>query len=227
MALNDITIIYLTASLIPEKFAQRQREILLSAIGDIPIISVSRKSLDFGQNLIDTEEKGTSNIYRQMLRASKLVETPYIAIAEDDTFYCEEHFTFARPPMDSFLYNMNRFALFTWGIPTYSMRDRVSNASLIAPTEYLIDALTERFNKWTDGTPPNITGEVGRDRVERNLGITVRNCIKKYSSTSIIQFNHAGSSEELQRNKRKRMGMVKAYDIPHWGRAQDLVRLYE
>lgn len=225
--IDDITVIYLTASRIPKKFAETVRKTLKEAIGDTKLISVSRKPLDFGYNILDDGQKGVENIYRQMLRAAKIADTDYVAIAEDDTLYCKEHFEFFRPPMDTFAYNQNRWALFTWGVPTYSMRDRVSNASLIAPRKLLIEALEERFAKFPNGIPEKIVGELGRGMVDRNMGVKEQKCIWKYSGTSIIQFNHCNSSEERQRNKRKRMGMVRAFDINYWGRASDIVKLYE
>ena len=224
--MQDITIIYLTASQIPKTFAEFQRSILLKAIGNTPLISVSREPLDFGHNILDTAPKSTSNIYRAMLEAAKVATTPYIAIAEDDCLYHKEHFLFHRPAMDTFAYNQNRFALFTWGKPMYSWRNRKSNSTLIAPRKYLIDALEERFAKWPNGTPDNITGEVGRGRVERNMGISVRNSVEVYSEVSVIQFNHENGSEERQHNHRKRMGQIKVYDIYYWRKAEDLVKKY-
>lgn len=226
MAKTDLTVIYLTSSTIKPIFASYQRSILLRAIGDHALISVSREPLDFGQNIIDDGERSTSNIYRQMLRAAKVATTKYVAIAEDDCFYHRDHFNFYRPDKDTFAYDQNRFALFTWGEPTYSWRNRKSNCSLIAPRDLLIEALEERFAKWPNGTPDNITGEVGRGRVERNMGITVRNSIEKFAEVSIIQFNHLDASEERQRIGRKKLGQIKAYDLYHWGRASELVKLY-
>lgn len=223
---KDLTCIYLTASQIPNDFAGYQRRILLDAIGDSPLISVSRVPLPFGINIVDQEPKSLSNIYRQMLRAAKVASTEYVAIAEDDTFYPKEHFTFYRPDDDTFAYDQNRFALFTWGEPVYHWRNRKSNASLIAPRKLLIEALEERFAKWPDGTPENITGEVGRGMVERNLGITVRKSKEVFCKISLIQFNHEAASEERQRTHRKSYGPIKAYDIPHWGKADILVRHY-
>lgn len=224
--MQDLTIIYLTASEIPLAFAAGQRALLEEAVGDTPIISVSREPLDFGTNLLDEEPRSLSNIYRQVLRAAKLATTPYVAIAEDDCFYHAEHFGM-RPSHDRvFLYDQNRFALFTWGEPIYSFRDRRSNSTLIAPREYLIEALEERFARWPDGTPDKITGEVGRGMVERNLGITVRDVEERFGEVSVIQFNHAGASEDRQRSQRKKLGQIKCYDLFHWGHARDLVKLY-
>lgn len=224
---KDITAIYLTASTLPKKFADYQRGVLKEAIGDMPLISVSREPLDFGQNLVDTEAKSLSNIYFQMLRATKLVETPYIAIAEDDTLYPPEHFTFYRPEPDTFAYDQNRLALFTWGKPMYHWRNRKSNCSLIAPAKLLIEALEQRFAKWPQGTPDNITGEMGRSMVEKNLGITLRKSVEVFCKVSLIQFNHEAASEERQRTHRKSYGPIKAYDIPYWGKAEDLRKHYE
>jgi hypothetical protein len=221
--MNDITIIYLTASLIPEKFAEYQRSLLKSY--NLPIISVSRKPLDFGLNLIDTEPKRISNIYFQMLRAAKLATTEFVAVAEDDVLYPEEHFTL-RTDKDTFTYNQNRYVLFTWGVPTYSWKPRRSNATLIAPRELLIESLEERFAKWPDGTPDNRTGELGRGMIERNLGITERKSADVYTTVSVVQLNHAMSSEKYQVNQRKRMGYLRAYSIPVWGEAKDVVKKF-
>lgn len=225
--MKDLTVIYLTASELKPSFANYSRQVLTEAIGDYPLISVSREPLDFGYNLLDDGERSLSNIYRQLLRAAKLADTEFIATAEDDCFYHENHFRFYRPNPDVVAYNQNRFALFTWGEPIYSWRNRISNCSLIAPRKLLIEALEERFARWPDGTPANITGEVGRGMVERNLKITERKCTLQYGEVSIIQFNHDNASEDRQRSHRKRLGQIKAYDLYYWGHAKKLRELYD
>ena len=109
----------------------------------------------------------------------------------------------------------------------YHWRNRKSNCSLIAPRELLIEALEERFRKWPQGTPENITGEVGRKMVEKNMGITIRKSEEVFSKVSLIQFNHDFSFEERQRTHRKSYGPIRAYDIPHWGKASDLVKKFK
>ena len=223
----DKTIIYLTASQIPDTFAEYARNVLREAIGDIPVISVSRKPLDFGLNLLDTEPKSLSNIYWQMLRAAKLATTKYVAIAEDDCLYHRYHFEWEPGQLeDEFYYDQNRFALFTWGKPMYHWRNRKSNCSLIAPRKLLIETLEERYAKWPHGTPENITGEVGRRMVEKNLGVRERKSKEVYSKVSIIQVNHEYGSEERQKTHRKSYGPIRAYDIPHWGEAKNLLKVW-
>lgn len=222
--MQDLTVIYLTASQIPESFAEYQRKILLEAIGDTPLISLSREPLDFGINMLQIGPKCMDTIYREMLRGAKLATTPYVAVAEDDTLYPKEHFTFFRPPLDTFAYNQNRFSLFAWGVPTYNWRNRKGNATLIAPRELLIEALEERFKKYPESIPERIVGELGRPMVERNLKVTLRKSVEVFSEVSVIQVNHDYGSDDRARRHRKALGPIKAYDIPFWGRAEDLVK---
>lgn len=230
--MEDLTIIFITASEIKKEFAAYQWETLKRAAGSFPIIRVTRDQQescgDFGVSAIiyDNEPKGISNIYRQMLRAAKEAKTPYVAIAEDDTLYQADHFTFCRPPLDTFAYNQSRWALFTW-LPIYNWRYRKSNSTLIAPRELLIEALEERFAKYPEGTPVESTGEVGRDRVEKRLGLTVRKSVEVYSTIPVIQFNHDNGTEERQVSHRKRMGPLRALDIPYWGPSEKLVEIYK
>ena len=224
---GDFTVIYLTANLIPEKFAEFQRKTLVNAIGDAPIISISRKPLDFGKNMLQTGPKCTDTIYREMLRGAELAETPYIAIAEDDILYPEEHFSFFRPEKDVFAYNLNRFSLFTWGRPTYSWRNRKANATLIAPRNLMIAALEERFTKYPEPIPDQLVGELGRSRVEKNLKLTPRKSVEVFSNISVVQINHDVGSDEIVKKHKKALGPIQAYDIPYWGLAAELVKKYE
>ena len=59
---SDITVIFLTANRVPEKWAEFQKQKLLEAAASHPIVTISRKPLDWGINLIQTEPWGGSNI---------------------------------------------------------------------------------------------------------------------------------------------------------------------
>lgn len=217
----------MTLNKTPKEFARFQRELLVKAAGNYPIISISREPIDLGINLIDTEEPSYINIYRQMLRGAKQATTPYIAVAEDDVLYTSEHFNFYRPRLDTFAYNQNRFALFTWGEPLFSWRNRKSNCSLIAPRELLIEALEERFAKHGDQWPEGFVGELGRNRVEKALGVTVRKSVEVFSEISLVQFNHRNGTEKVQQSRKKAHGPIKAYSIPVWGMAHFLKNKYK
>jgi len=221
--MKDLTAIFLTVNKVPKKWAKYHRKVVSKALGDTPVISITREPSDWGTNIIQKEPVKTSNVYRQMLRGAKLATTPYIAVIEDDTLYPEEHFTY-RSPLDTFAYNMNRAGLFTWGNPTYFWKLRVNNSTLIAPREQLIKALEEKFNKYPDGVPNGLAGELGRKDIEGKLGVSAQKTIEFKTTIAIVSFGHDFSMEPLQQNHRKRMGFIRAFDIPYWGKASEVVK---
>jgi hypothetical protein len=229
MASNDLTVMFLTVNKVPEKWAAYHKKVLLEAIKDRPLITVSKEPMPDlpGINIIQEEEPSYSNIYLSMLKAARLAETPYVAMAEDDTLYHHSHYDKFRPPMDTFAYNRTRWSLFTWREPTYNMRDRISNCSFIGPTKLTIEALEERFDKYPEGTPHRRTGELGKERLDKMLGLTIRKRMDFNTVTPVIQFNHDYGTDESMVSHRKAMGPIRAYDLPHWGHARDLLANFE
>lgn len=226
MALDDLTIIFITASNLPTRWTAFHQEVLVDAAKDYQIISVSRKPLNLGLNILDEAPQSLSNIYFQMLRAAKLATTPYVAVAEADTLYPEVHFRQYRPRSDAFAYNINRFNVFTWGEPTYFWKDRISNSTLIAPTELLIETLEERFAKYPNGTPLTHTGEVGRPLIEKALKLTPRKTVEFETDVSVVRVDHDYGSDTTALSHRKAKGILRSYDVPYWRRAEDIVKLF-
>ncbi len=224
---NDITIIMLTANKVPEAWAKFHKEKLLESAGNIPIITLSAKPLDWGINVIQTEPYGISNVYWQLLKGARMAKTEFIAVAEDDTLYPKAHFEY-RPPADTFCYNQNKFGLFTWGTPTYYWKDRIKNSTLVALRKLTIEALEERFAKYPQGTPapPYFTGELGRSNIENNLGVTLRKSAWFSTEISVVNIDHEFGIDHLGRTHRKAMGILRSYDIPYWGRAEDLIKKF-
>lgn len=225
--MNDVTVLFLTCNDLPAYWEAYHQKILLEAVKDRPLITLSMKPMELGLNIVQDRPKSASNVYWQMLRGAKAAQTEYIAIAESDTLYHEEHFM-KRPEKGTFGYNMNHWALFTWTDrtnpePMYNWRNRRGNYSMIAERDLVIEALEERFAKWPDGTPDDRTGELGRNMMERNMGITERKASDFYTTISVINFNHDLALDPLQRRHRKNRGWIRAYDIPYWGKASDLV----
>src|SRR3990167_6409737 len=221
----DLTIIYLTVNEMPEAWVEYQLHHLRLSARGFPIISISRLPMDLWTSLHDPGPYGYWNLYMQLLRGAVLADTPYVAVAEDDVLYTPEHFTDFRPPIDKVSYDRARWSLFSWD-PIYCLRQRVSNCSLIAPRDLLIEALRERREKWPKGAPQELIGEVGREKVEKRLGVTVRGCVEWYCTNPIIHLNHPGGIDETQRTQWKKHGQIKAHDIPYWGKARDIVRIY-
>jgi hypothetical protein len=207
---NDLTLLFITAGTLPEGWVAFHKAQLDKL--PYPIIT-----------LRDDKKISYQRIYDQLLIGCKQATTPYIAVIEDDTLYPPEHFIY-RPKADEFAYNQNRWALFTWWKPTYSWRNRVSNCSLIAPREFAIEVLEDRNAKHPNGW--SYVGELGRWRIDAKLGVKPRKLVQWYSTVSVVQINHDYGTEELQQKHWKDFGPVRAYDIPHWGRAEDLIKKF-
>lgn len=216
---KDLTIIFLTVNRVPKEWAEYQKSVLLEAAEDSPIITISKEPLDWGINLIQEDMPSVSNIYKQVLRGCKLATTPYIAIAEDDCLYHKHHFEF-RPPMDTFAYDVHRWGLFTWGTPTYYYKNRISNGAMIAPRELVIQSLEERFAKY----PKNNIGELGK---EKGTSIDRRNTVTYEAITGMIFLSHVNSLDPTEQHKTKKRGTIRAYEIPFWGKADDIRRKWK
>jgi len=219
--MDDLTVLFLTNNELPKKWAEFQHKTLLDA-HDGPIITISRKPMP-GTNLIQTEPKSSGNVYKQMLRGAKIATTEYVAVAEDDSLYPQEHFQY-RPPKDVFAYNKTHWSLFAWGEPIFNWRDRRGNYTLICSRELLIDALEEREAKWPDGVPEDKAGELARPRVEDRLGVIHRKAEDFYTPVAVINICHKWGLDERASRQRKTVGWLRAYEIPHWGRAEDVIK---
>jgi len=217
--MDDLTILFLTVNRVPKKWAEYQKAMLLEAVGDTPIITISKEPLDWGLNLIQKEEPSVINIYKQLLRGAKEAKTPYIAIAEDDCLYSKDHFEFRSK--DNFAYNHHRWGLLTWGKPVFYYRPRISNSTLIAPRQMAVDALEERYRLYPDFESVR---ELGRERGTR---LSYRNRIEYFHSRGPLVFvSHVKALDITEQEQRKQTGKIQAYEIPLWGRAEDVVERF-
>ncbi|MFA5730270.1 MAG: hypothetical protein WC938_03595 [Candidatus Paceibacterota bacterium] len=206
--------------------------ILKNAAGEYPILTISRIQTEH-TNILQIEPESSSNIYWQVLQGAKLATTEYIAVAEDDTLYTKEHFTRFRPE-NTFGYNMTRWTLYTWGEPIYSLKNFIrTNAVLIAPRKLVIEALEERFAKYPHdmkNIPSAMAGELGY--YESRLGVTPRKVMEFKTIEPVVQFDHDyftgdNSGKGLERRHTKELGTIRAYDIPIWRKAEDLVKKFK
>ena len=228
--MGDLTIIYYTANKVTDYFYNNTKAQLLKAAGNIPIISVTQKPVGFGQNIVVGDiGQSVPNIYRQVLIGAKAAKTEFVAMAEDDTLYCKEHFNYNNrtPSKHRFLYNMNRWNLYTWSQPPiFSRKYRMVLNALIAPRELLIEALEERFAKYPkdEMIPLKYFAEPGR--YETGLGVTIRETEKWYSDPPIVVFSHPEALNFIQQGERKNLGDERLYSLPYWGTAEEVLRNY-
>jgi len=235
----DISIIYYTSNHLDTQnpiFVENTRKHLLKVVGDHPLISVSQKPMNFGQNICMGDiGRSHLNIYRQILAGCKAATSKYVAMAEDDILYSYNHFHTTVPKDDVFLFDMNRWSIFTWTKPpmfSYRTKRRVVN-QLIAPRKLWIEALEERFERAeflmkqgkSEAEVIHYWGDPGR--YEALLGVTVRKTADFYCNLPSIVFTHPKAfGYESNHGNRKRLGDLKAIELVDIGRAEDIVRFY-
>ena len=224
---KDITAIYYTANFLPESFARKTRAQLMKAIGDMPLISVSQKPMDFGENIcVGDIGRSHLNIYRQALMGARNARTKYIAFCEDDVLYSPEHFNHI-PKDGYFAYDMNIWAFYTFlGSQVFSNKNRINFNGLICEKDLFIEAMTERFNKWPDESKINLGNWAEPSKYESNLGVTVREKEIYMASVPSVAFYHPTALSYLHLGKRKKVGLEPRKELPPWGNYQDMVKLY-
>lgn len=239
--MNDLTVIYYTSNWLDTHnpyFLANTKMQLLTAIGELPMVIVSQKPTLFGDNSVNVciGDVGRSHLtlYRQILAGCKYAKTAYVALAEDDILYSYEHFHSKVPNGDYFLYDMNKLSLFTWTKPPmFSFRhNRMVVNQLIAPRKLLIEALEERFARVealkAQGIPEERIiknwGDLGR--YESYLGVTVRRTDTFMCTCPSIVFTHPQAYGYLNHGKRKRLGDLRIIEVPYWGRANEVLKLW-
>ena len=218
--MEDITIIFYTLNKLPEEWQKYHKEILLKAVNGAPIISFSKRPMDLGTNFIQTEPETRENIYRQIFKGCKMAKTPYVGLAEDDTLYPKEHFEY-RPPRNTIGYNQNRWVLPTWGEPLFFLKQWKGNCVGIGDRKMMIEAFEERFSY----DPPRVC-EVGA-RSEKKLKLKRRERGIFITKEPVVQLYHKYSHNRQERAGKKEIKQVRAYNIPTWGRAENILEMFK
>ena len=149
----DTTILCTTDNSLDEGLARVCREWLLKATNGHPIISVSQKPIDLGENIcVGDIGRSWLSLHRQLLAGLKKVKTRYVAIAEHDCVYSEEHFQWVPPRDDVFYYNNNMWLL-QWkgtkpefnGMYSY-WPNRYALSQLVCNNDLLLRTIDRRLN---------------------------------------------------------------------------------
>lgn len=230
--MKDLTILYYTSNTISDYFMKNTQDQLLKAVGDTPIVSVSFKPTVVGDNCknicIGEQPRSSYMIYKQVLLAVREAKTEYVATAEDDVLYPKEHFEF-RPPKDTLAYDVNKWSIFTWtNPPIFSIRERKTMTSLIAPREELLKTLEERYEKYPEWEPERFArywAEPGRFedhlRIKKPKTMEYKCSVPSivFSTKEALAFSHLGT--------RKAHSLIKKDFIEPWGSAEEILQLYK
>lgn len=229
----DLTLLHYTSNRLDHvnpRFAQIVRDqIVESAAGIYPIISISHEPMDFGENIcIGERPRSHLGIYKSILIGAKAAKTDYVGMAEDDVLYDESHWRTHRPPPTRFAFNLNRWGLNCWvDPPWFGYRSRIVLNQMLCPRELLIEAFEERFAKYPDPekTPLHYFAEPGR--YERLLGVKVREFEGYASPVPSVVFSHQAAFGYESVGQRKSIGEFPRKDLPYWGSAEKMLNLWK
>lgn len=108
------TILYYTSNREKPEFEQRIQANILAQCGDLPIISVSQKPINFGKNIcVGDIGHSYESEFKQIKIGAEAIKTDYIIFCEADTIYPKEYFEF-EPMGDSVYRNENDWVLFCY-----------------------------------------------------------------------------------------------------------------
>lgn len=242
----DRTILYLADNTLDEKIADLCKKQLLKEAGDIPIVSVSQKPLDFGKNICVGEiGRSWMSLYKQQFEGLKAVKTKYVIIAEHDCLYTKEHFDFTPPTDDVFYYNSNCWFV-QWGgnhpelngMYSYWGNGRVALSQLICSRNLHLELVTNRLNLIENGVKmvmrfgdpgAKISDELAKmarratDGCSAYLKETFDKYIKCYRherfKTKIpnIDIRHGSNFTGPRRGGKRR------YELPYWGKFEGVI----
>lgn len=201
-----MTVIYYTSSREEEKFEQRVIENLKKSIGDLPVISVSQKPLDFGRN-IDVGDIGVGviSMLQQILIGAEIAQTPFVTFGESDVLYPPDYFTFVPEREDTFYYTNNFYV--HW-VNHYSFwPKRRSEISSIVGRKYLIDTVSTLL-------------EMKFKYMSRAI-LRLRLKHEFFDTSPVVSLKTGNGM-----NARSPHGKIPVHEVPVWGTGVDILKNY-
>lgn len=220
MAINpDLTVVYYTCNREAEAFERRIQQTLLNTIGSTPLISVSQKPIDLGQNIC-VGEVGPSyqNAFRQLLIGAEAAMTRFVCPAEADFLHPAEYFEFIPPRDDTFYPAHPIYVLFAQrGKGRYfALKHRGSEAVMVVGRRFLIDRLHEMLDWAGTWSAPFQPG----DGMTYLFHLGPR--VPFQMSIPAVTFK----TDQNMHRKTPHQFNGKIRSLPYWGYAADLINTY-
>lgn len=187
----------------------------------LPIISVSQKPIDFGENIC-VGDVGTSatNCRRQLLIGAKAAKTDFICPAESDFLYPPEIFKFMPESKKRAYLFMPIYVFFVQRgkAKVFCPKPRVCEGTMMVGRKYIIEKLEtilEGKDEWVS-YPEN--------DVNREIPHLLHLCkqTKVFFDTASVTFK----TDNNMHRKTPHSINGKTRQLPHWGTSKDLINKY-
>lgn len=214
--MTDACIIYYSSNREAEEFEKRIRDNVLAVKGDLPIVSVTQKPIDFGTNIV-VGDVGASgfNMFRQVLIACKATDARFVISAEADCLYPPDYFTY-RPPRDDICYrNKNLYVMPQHRTKFWKKEEGATHAQIVG-RQFYIDTLERLF----EGQPEwsveqkNFPKEISHAKQD---DVFWRDKIEFYETENpVVQIKTSRSMRNYTKSDR-----LDRDEIPYWGKGKD------
>jgi hypothetical protein len=147
MGREDLTVVYYTHNRERPEFEARIQSRLLKMIGDMPLISVSQKPIDFGTNIC-VGDIGPSNVHyaKQLHVGVVAASTKFVCVAESDFVYPPEYFTFLPEREDAMYLADHLYIIYENGRRATAFVPRPwSGGALISSRDHLVSVCEKLY----------------------------------------------------------------------------------
>jgi len=211
------TILYYTSNREGTEFEKRVRENILKVSNGLPIISISQKPLDFGENICigDVGASGF-NMFRQVQLGCMKAKTKFVISAEADCLYPPDYFSFV-PERENVCYrDSNVYVMGQWRNYFYKKSEGATHAQIVG-REYYLDVLNHLFKD-----APEYSVEEKNFPKERGYGEDVFAKIEYYQTINpVVQIKTTRSMRHYTHSER-----IPVYELPYWGEGKEFRKKY-
>jgi hypothetical protein len=214
-----VTCVYYTNNREEPLFQERMQKTLLETLGDVPLISVSHKPMNFGKNICIGEKVPSShNLYRQLQVGAIEAKTKYVCTGEADNLYPKEYFEFL-PANDRMIYKVGNIYIL-WALSNkvkQFYRKRESESAIVVGRDYLIETIDKQLKgkeQW--GEKGDYEGIITPHL--SNFG----DCSIFHNAIPVITFKTDNNLHRKSPYDRSSGRTV----VPYWGTCYSLIRKY-
>jgi len=209
--MEDITCIYYTSNQEDPKFEKKIQENILKQT-DLPIISVSQKPIDFGNNIcIGEKPVSYTTEWKQLLIGLRAARTKFCIAIEADCLYPIEYFKFT-PQEDDMVYNYDNVYIVWKYKDSFYKKGGYCEGAQICGREYWIKRLESLLPEgWVTQTKEQ----------ERNLIKMIFLERKEFTGRPVISFktrDGVSCRTIFVNNKIK--------ELPYWGGVDEVKKQY-
>lgn len=224
---NLVTIFYCSSNREMPEFEQRIRDNIMKYKGDLDIISVTQKPIEFGTNICVGDHVGVSgfNFFRQSLIALQNIKTPFALSCEADCLYPPDYFQWIPPREDICYRNKNLYVMGQHREYFYKKEEGATHAQIVG-TEFYRKSLEKLF----EGEPEWDYKEEQRNFPKEKLHAKRDDVFNVWNKGEIEYYETENPVVQIKTSQSMRhytnSDRIPRYEIPFWGNGADFRKKY-